>query len=182
MPHRINPQRFFSKLKLNPDTGCMEWPGETYERGYGKMYSTAGKFRAHRVAAYLAGMIDTPRGAQSGLDGKNVLHTCDNPSCCNPEHLFIGTHADNVADMIAKGRAKMPPAGEFVGPRRPPHYAKKDRTSRVMGRPRKYSDAQIEEIKMLVGAGIYSQGEMAKKLGTSQGWVSLVMSGKVRKP
>lgn len=182
MPHRINRERFFSKLKLDPNTGCMEWCGETYERGYGKMYSTAGKFRAHRVAAYLAGMIDTPRGSQSGLDDNNVLHTCDNPKCCNPEHLFVGTHADNVADMLAKGRGRgVSVKPTFVGPPRPEGYAKKQRRSRRTQLPKKYSDDQIEEIRLLVGAGIYSQCEMARKLGRSQGWISLVVNGKVRK-
>ena len=52
--------------------------------------------RAHRVAWVLyRGKI--PRG-------KKVLHRCDNPPCCNPEHLFLGTQADNVADMVTKGR------------------------------------------------------------------------------
>ena len=180
MPHRIDPVRFFSKLKLEPVTGCLEWQGETKD-GYGIMYSTAGKFRAHRVAAYLAGMILTPRGAPSGLAADNVLHTCDNRKCCNREHLFIGTHADNVDDMLTKGRgAGVNVQPEFVGPRRPNHYAKKERTSRAMGRPPKHSEEQIEEIRLLVGAGIYSQSEMARKLNTSQGWISLVMSGKTR--
>ena len=54
-------------------------------------------WRAHRFAWYEAnGPIP---------DGLLVLHKCDNPPCINVEHLFLGTHADNVADMVAKGRS-----------------------------------------------------------------------------
>lgn len=108
MPHRINPTKFFSKLKLDPLTGCMEWQGEITKGGYGRVsiYLNPGyvHYAAHRVAAYLAGMIASPRGIEGGLGDQNVLHKCDNRKCCNPEHFFLGSHADNHFDRNTKGR------------------------------------------------------------------------------
>lgn len=73
--------------------GCILWNGELSEHGYGLI---ASKHRAHRVSFELfIGPIP---------DGLKVLHTCDVRNCVNPNHLFIGTLADNVYDMVAKGR------------------------------------------------------------------------------
>lgn len=185
MPHRIDRARFFSKLKLNTLTGCMEWPGET-KNGYGIMYSTAGKFRTHRVAAYLAGLIDNPRGVVSGLSDTNVLHRCDNPICCNPAHLFVGDHAANVADAVTKGRMKG--FAPLVGPHRPtvPYEKLKTgmRRSQLRGdlhHRKKLTEAQVADIRLFWDAGIYSQGEMAKMYGVTQGLLSLICNRKHRK-
>lgn len=80
---------------------CWEWQGSTNEHGYGrvKVGGRPGPVQlAHRVAWELI------NGAIP--DGLCILHACDNPPCCNPSHLFLGTKADNTADMIAKGRAR----------------------------------------------------------------------------
>jgi hypothetical protein len=184
MPHRIDRAKFFSKLKLNPVTGCLEWPGQT-KNGYGVIYSTGGKFRTHRVSAYFAGMIDSPRGSNNGLDGKNVLHTCDNRKCCNPKHLFVGSHTDNNIDMRAKGRDFKFPIP--IGPRRPIISFEKLKTglrrSALKGEKHhnaKLTDAQIADIRMFYEAGVYSQGEMAKMFGVSQSTLSPICNGKVR--
>lgn len=78
-------------------TGCWLWGGEYTDHGYG-FYDIGGKkVGAHRVSYMIAnGAI--PKGAL-------VCHRCDNPSCVNPEHLFLGTHLDNCRDKIRKGRA-----------------------------------------------------------------------------
>jgi HNH endonuclease len=77
------------------ESPCIEWT-KFRLRGYG-LQKFRGKTRlAHRVAWMLAnGEIP---------DGLCVLHRCDNPPCVNVDHLFLGTHADNVADKMAKGR------------------------------------------------------------------------------
>ena len=75
---------------------CSEWTGATDDDGYGRRRWRGKVRKAHRVAWEIAyGPI--PEGAK-------VLHRCDNPPCIEPTHLFLGTQADNVADMIAKGR------------------------------------------------------------------------------
>lgn len=95
--------KFFSKLKLNPVTGCLEWQGARSEP-YGMIRTAGVKQLAHRVAAYYAGLIPSIRGENGNMGNDLVLHRCDNPICCNPEHLFVGNHADNQADKVTKRR------------------------------------------------------------------------------
>ena len=90
-------------------TDCIEWAGNRHDRGYGRFWSRGRNryIRAHRwVWEHAHGPIP---------DGMVVMHSCDNPSCVNADHLSVGTHADNMADMKAKGRArsggKGPPKG-----------------------------------------------------------------------
>jgi hypothetical protein len=65
-------------------------------QGYGRVRFFARDDLAHRIAFRVA------KGEPGAL---SVLHRCDNPPCCNPDHLFLGTAKDNAADMVAKGRA-----------------------------------------------------------------------------
>ena len=90
--------RFEEKVRRDED-GCWYWQGSISGRGYGGL-SVDGKWRrAHRVAWTLANNMPIP-------DGLHVMHSCDNPSCVNPEHLSVGTHDDNMQDMVKKGRAR----------------------------------------------------------------------------
>lgn len=75
---------------------CWEWLGCYSEEGYGRIMFNGVRWRAPRLAFLLAGG-DIP-------DGLLVCHTCDNPKCVFPVHLFLGTHQDNVSDCIAKNR------------------------------------------------------------------------------
>lgn len=82
---------------------CIEWRGYRNRDGYGVLHKTERRWLAHRLA-WTEQVGDIPAGMY-------VCHTCDNPACVNVDHLFIGTHKDNMADKIAKGRAR-PPQGE----------------------------------------------------------------------
>jgi hypothetical protein len=92
------PQRFWSKVDKSAGPGsCWPWTGAMDKRGRGK-FELGPKMCAtsYRVAYRLHYEVEP--GALY------VCHKCDNPKCCNPTHLFLGTHLDNMADMTAKGR------------------------------------------------------------------------------
>ena len=77
-------------------SGCWEWTGPRNEHGYGLISQSGRRIRAHR-AAYEQTHGPIPSGAL-------ICHTCDNPPCCNPEHLWAGSMADNMRDAAAKMR------------------------------------------------------------------------------
>lgn len=98
---REDVNKFEGKVFPEPMSGCWLWVGGTTRGGYGVFYWSGSKhIRAHR-AAYEIYNGPIPEGA-------HVLHKCDTPGCVNPNHLFVGTHSDNMRDMAKKGRAKVP--------------------------------------------------------------------------
>ena len=85
------------RFSLDEKTRCWNWKGSKDKDGYGKLYFHGRYYRAHRVAAHL--WLGFPLHSELW-----VLHRCDNPSCINPRHLFIGTQFDNARDCANKGR------------------------------------------------------------------------------
>ena len=84
------------------DSGCIEWTGAKTATGYGRAHAGGKHWLAHRLF-YTVYRGEIPKGMY-------VCHSCDVPSCVNPEHLFLGTQADNLRDMDAKGRRNSNPA------------------------------------------------------------------------
>lgn len=100
-PRRTDEDRFNVRRSAPTANGCIEWTGSRYPTGYGSFWFEGRVQPAHRVAWLLAGKPLTK--------AEYVLHRCDNPPCVNVEHLFTGSHQDNMDDMAAKGRRASQP-------------------------------------------------------------------------
>ena len=100
-------ERVLARIEKDESTGCWNFQGAKNESGYGIVglgRRGYGNDRAHRVA-YRHFVGETPAGMF-------VCHKCDNPACCNPDHLFLGSAKDNSQDMLKKGRGSKPPRNE----------------------------------------------------------------------
>jgi len=118
---------------------CWEWLRCRDKYGYGQTSVSKTKLGAHRVIWEITNGPIPP--------GMCVLHACDNSPCCNPGHLFLGTHADNMKDMAKKGRGRGARGEEN-------HNAK-------------LTDEIVLEIRRLYKAGGITQGKIAGKYGVS---------------
>lgn len=105
MPRRRNkPEDLWKKVERGADDVCWPYTGARVPFGYGIFTVNYRTVIAHRLAWELTnGTI--PEGMQ-------VCHTCDNPPCCNPAHLFLGTPLDNMRDKMRKGRHRVRPPGK----------------------------------------------------------------------
>jgi hypothetical protein len=86
---------FWSKVDKTGD--CWVWQGTKTTRGYGIKIIDHRSFYTHRLVWEVFNGRPIPEGME-------ICHRCDNPPCCNPEHLFVGTHNDNMQDAINKRR------------------------------------------------------------------------------
>jgi len=137
--------RFWTLVERGP--GCWIWKKSTGSHGYGQFYPAKGNpLQAHRVSWFLTfGKIPT---------GMHVLHRCDNKRCVRPDHLFLGTHADNMRDKCNKGRQS--------------HFASKGDACKYI----KVTDAQVEEIRTRWRAGTRQKpgnaADLAKEYGVTR--------------
>lgn len=150
----VNQENFWSFVSVREKDDCWNWTGAKDDRGYGRFHirlSRNSVALAHRIAFILTNQ-EAPEA---------VCHQCDNPSCCNPAHLFGGTRADNNQDMARKGRNRVPkPAlrGELH------HQAK-------------LTDMQAAEIRSKYAKGGWSQRQLARAYGVSQRSIAKVVRG-----
>ena len=157
MSAKQTPDSFWAKVKKT--NKCWEWQGALNSTGYGTVSWHGRVYTAHRVAAWLVGLVDDP-AAPDGITGGLVLHKCDNRKCCNPEHFFIGKHTDNLLDAYKKHR-KSQPKGQ--------HHANAKLTNKQAG-----------AIRTAYSKGII-QTALARKYGVSQRVISLIVRGETYK-
>jgi len=144
--------RFWPRVDKRSAAECWEWQGAFTSKGYGWVHTSIGPRTAQRVAAHLSGLLDNL------TNPLHVLHRCDNPKCCNPEHLFLGANVDNVADRVAKGRSKgKPQHGQTNG-------------------ASKLTDLQVQQIRTMYKDGEFSQSQIAKKFCVRQPHISRIVN------
>ncbi|MCC7541947.1 MAG: HNH endonuclease [Deltaproteobacteria bacterium] len=168
--------RFWSKVAPEPNSGCWLWMASTDACGYGRFGVARSNVLAHRNAYVLV------HGAIPG--GMHVLHRCDVRACVNPDHLFLGTHADNMADMANKGRGA-PPSGDRHWSRLHPEkraYGDRNGSRRHRRRGETNSNASLTnssaaDIRALLARGAM-QREVAAAYGVSQTCISRLAMGR----
>ena len=144
-------ERFDAKWIPEPMSGCWLWTGAVLSAGYGLMRGRRpGNILAHRVSWELAhGPIP---------EDQYVLHRCDVPSCVNPNHLFLGTQKDNMADCVKKGRIM---SGERHG-------------------RAKLTDKQIERMWWMRSLG-FTHEQIGTVMGISLSYAHAVLTGRKRR-
>ena len=136
--------RFWRLVDVGSKTECWPWQGSVLPFGHGQFVGPFGSSTAHRYAWAIV-------HAEMPETGLVVRHRCDNPICCNPSHLEIGTQAENVADMINRGRASFTPTTCRKGhPRTPDNtLTKADGTRRCKTCSREQQRARWKSLAVL---------------------------------
>lgn len=157
------------KKTVNPLTGCWEFTGSRFGSGYGQQKVGGRNWRAHRL------VWEIFNGEVPG--GLSVLHRCDVRHCINPKHLFLGTHDDNMADMVAKGRS---PIGDRNSARKyPHHYIGKSRGA-LNGMSKLSEDDVVKIKRMLMGGGKRGyRADIARAFSVSSTTIYTIENGKV---
>lgn len=141
-------RRFWSKVALPDENGCMLWLGNLYQAGYGRLKIRGVKFQAHRVALLLA-VGEPPEPSM------HSAHACRNKHCVAPAHLRWATPSENEADKLRDGT---------------------DNRGESHGRA-KLTASQVTEMRRLSAEG-WSQNRLAREFGVSQTHVGDIVRGK----
>jgi len=140
--------RFWSRVAKAGKDECWLWTGRLSKTGYGRFCWDGVKRLAHRVAYQLTFGVDPGQ--------LMVMHKCDVPACCNPNHLSLGTALDNNRDMINKGR-----------------------DVRLHGSKNGSSKLTDEQIALIINSSA-SSNKLASELGISDSTIRLIRQGKLR--
>lgn len=149
MPRKRRNSGFWECMTIT-ESGCWEWQGYREPAGYGQVRVERKLYKTHRYAFEQI----------HGHSPEVVLHKCDNPPCCNPEHLIGGTHADNVADRVSKGRT---------------------RTGQIHGEANNFAKLtadQVLAIRAAYAAGGITQTDLARQYNVTQSAIYLIVNRK----
>lgn len=137
--------RFWAKVDVRRPGECWPWKAASNEHGYGLIRVNGSIMKAHRLALELSDGVHR-------TSAEKVRHNCDNPPCCNPAHLSAGSQAENVADMVSRGRQRGIEHSIL-------------------------SASDRSEMLAALGEG-ESQAAVARRFGISPSYVSMIAAGK----
>jgi hypothetical protein len=149
---------FWAKVDVQAPDRCWNWQGAINNSGYGTCSWHGTVYTAHRIAAWIEKLVKSPAAPKDRTSSGFVLHTCDNPKCCNPNHFQIGTYADNQKQA-------------YVRKRRSAFNGESHKLAKL-------SNKQAQKIRSLYAAKHANQSELAKLYKVSQRTISLIVRRK----
>ncbi len=145
-PYKCDEDRIIDNIMVDSESGCWEWM-MCKRNGYGTVSRPAGRMSTHRLS-YSTFVGEIP-------EGECVCHLCDNPGCCNPEHLFLGSQLDNIQDRC-----------------------RKDRSTKGGDHPcAKISEDDAADICREYATGMFTQTELGDKYGIDRSQISRIIKG-----
>ena len=140
-----------ARCVLDKNTGCWLWQGFKNPEGYGKLKYNQKMYYAHRFIYQLDN--------ENIPEGLFLCHKCDTPSCCNPVHMFLGTHQDNMDDMNNKGRRVSSLARQDGG----------------FNGNSKLTVEEVLAIRRLYSTGNHTQKQLGEIFGVTHSSISLIV-------
>lgn len=155
-------KRFEEKYIPEPNSGCFIWTDAVSPKGYGWFRIADKNKRAHRVSYELF---------NGDIGDLHVLHKCDNPFCVNPDHLFLGSNADNMEDRGKKGRTAR---GDRSGARKHPNSVVRGEKSASSI----LTEKSVLSIRKLYDSNEFSQTDLSRMFGVIQPTISQIVRRK----
>jgi DNA-directed RNA polymerase specialized sigma subunit len=156
MSRRSTPEDFWKRVRRTGKAECWNWAGATNSTGYGNLMFNGRAVTAHRLAAFLSGIVSDVQAPKNRKGTGFILHSCDNRRCCNPAHMRVGTYTENQKEAYARKRRKA-----YKG---------------ITHTNAKQTKESLELIKDLYNHGV-SQDAIAALLGVSQSGISKILLG-----
>jgi transcriptional regulator with XRE-family HTH domain len=157
--------RFWSRISKSDDTDCWTWEGSTFRGGYGQFKAQGRNLKSHRIAYLLYYEVDP-------MD-QFVCHHCDNPLCCNGNHLFLGTNSDNILDSRDKGRLNTASGEKHGSKTKPLNWARGEKINTS-----KLTAEEVLEIRKLYQDSFHTQEQLAEKFNVTREAISRIILGK----